>query len=311
MKEIKTAAIAGAGALGLMYMDRFASCLGEENAFFVADAARVERYRRDGFALNGEARRFAAYSPEEGRETDLFVFATKFGDLGDAIEEARPFVGEGTILLSFLNGVDSEGIIAEALPGARILYSVVQGNNSAKSGNKISFSSIGTVRFGTPGNEKGEDAEALIAFFEKAGVSYLFSKDARHMLWSKLMLNTGVNQVCAARGVPYSAIKADTPERAEMIRAMREVKEVANAMGIGLAESDLEGWLRILDGMDGGGYPSMAFDVMERKKTELDIFGGAVRRMGREAGVPTPANDRLCEDIARIEASWQAAREAE
>lgn len=58
--------------------------------------------------------------------------------------------------------------------------------------------------------------------------------------------------------------------------------------------------------MHGDHYPSMAQDMKNRRKTEIDSVNGAISRYGRQAGIPTPANDLLTRLVKIIEENYES-----
>ena len=50
----------------------------------------------------------------------------------------------------------------------------------------------------------------------------------------------------------------------------------------------------------GGGRPSFLQDVMRGRRTEAQYLNGYVSEQGRQAGVPTPFNDKVVELITRV-----------
>ena len=82
MKEIKTVGLIGLGALGALYAHLFTRALGRDRVFVLADTARTQRYRQDGFFFNGEACDFNYVDAAAASEpVDLLLFAVKFGGL--------------------------------------------------------------------------------------------------------------------------------------------------------------------------------------------------------------------------------------
>ena len=52
-------------------------------------------------------------------------------------------------------------------------------------------------------------------------------------------------------------------------------------------------------------YPSMAQDMMMKKaKTEIEFLNGAIERLGKEVGVPTPVNTTVARLVRTIEANY-------
>jgi 2-dehydropantoate 2-reductase len=72
---------------------------------------------------------------------------------------------------------------------------------------------------------------------------------------------------------------------------MCEIQEVGRARGIDLREDIVARTMRFLDTLPPDGTASMQRDLMEGRPSELESQNGAVVRLGREAGVPTPVNE--------------------
>ena len=76
----------------------------------------------------------------------------------------------------------------------------------------------------------------MTELFDRTGLAYKVPDDILREQWNKLMLNTGVNQVTAVYGAPYSLIQKEGEARTMMIEAMREVLRVADTQDIDLTE---------------------------------------------------------------------------
>ena len=85
---------------------------------------------------------------------------------------------------------------------------------------------------------------------------------------------------------------------------MRETLAVANVEGIELTEADLTQMVRLIEGLDPAGMPSMAQDRVARRKTEVEEFAGTICRLAAEHDIQTPQNEWLYQRIRDIEASW-------
>lgn len=294
MDKINSIGIIGAGALGVMYGRQLnMHC---DTAFIVDDERRM-RYAAGGHTANGQPCGFRYISG--GAPFDLLIFAVKYTALGQAVELARPFVRDDTIILSVLNGIKSEDVIAEGL-GGRLLYCVVHGMDATKSGSDVRYSRMGTVVFGEKDNRTSHDVRLVSELFERCGIDYLVPDDILHRMWSKLMLNTGVNQVAAVFGVGYGGVQAPGKPRETMIAAMKEAQAVAAREGISLADTEIDMWLGVIDSLDANGMPSMLQDVRAGRKTEVELFAGTVCALGKKHGVATPVNGWLFEKINEL-----------
>lgn len=260
----------------------------------VADRDRIDRYRAQPTLVNGIEFEFPAAAGE--RAADLVIVAVKNAALSEAIELINTSVVEGTVIISLLNGIDSEQVLARAFPQAQVLLSLTVGIDAVRLGREVHYTCVGRIVFGEPTNS-GESAPAVARVAQvlsSAGIEYSVPADMTHQLWWKFMINAGVNQVSAVLGAPYRAFqRSDSPARAAMIAAQREVIAVANAEGIGLGEKDLQAWLEVLAKLGPDNYTSMAQDSLAGRVTEVDIFADKVGELGARHGIPTPVNDLL------------------
>lgn len=295
--------IVGMGALGILYGDILTAALGRDSVTFLADENRIQKYRQDGVFCNGRPCDFRMSS--QAAPADLLIFAVKGNDLNSAMRSAENAVGEDTIILSLLNGISSEEILAEHFPKGHIVHCIAQGMDAVKLGNRLTYSHKGELRIGTPDPALlpfvGRAAEIL----ENGGVPYAVEKDILHRLWSKWMLNVGVNQVVMVNEGTYGSVQRPGEARDTMIAAMEEVKKLSGYAKTGVTEEDLQSYVNLLDTLDPNGMPSMRQDGISRRYSEVELFAGTVIKKAAGYGLPVPVNQMLYQKIKEIEATYQ------
>ena len=137
MNEIKTVGLIGLGAVGALYARALLASGADLRV--IVDEDRKERYSREGVYVNGERVDFPYAIPGEASPVDLLLIVTKEGGLYEAMETASGFVGPDTLIISLLNGVTSEGIVGERFGDKNVLYSVAQGMDAVKEGNRLTY----------------------------------------------------------------------------------------------------------------------------------------------------------------------------
>jgi len=90
---------------------------------------------------------------------------------------------------------------------------------------------------------------------------------------------------------PVGAMRSVPQTRQLLEEAMREALAVASALGVALPEDTLEKTMAFIDNMQPEATASMQRDIMAGRPSELEAQNGAVVRLGREAGVPTPVHN--------------------
>jgi len=304
--EIKRVGIIGVGALGVMFGMQMMKNCGPECVSFIADKDRIARYKKDGVYCNGKLCdiNFVDKDDETVEPFDLIMVAVKYTSIHDAIDAIRHCVGDNTVIISIINGVVSEEDIAAVYGWEKVLCCVAQGMDSTKDGSRFKYDNMGTLVIGELDNSESEKLRAVTAFFDKAQIKYRVPENIKYAMWSKLMLNVGLNQVLAVYRAPYGEIEKNAELKSMLYEAMRETQAVAKYEGVILTEEDMDNWMKLMASLNPEGYPSMAQDVMAGRKTEVALFSHTIIRLGKKYGVPTPVNQFLSDEIAEIEENF-------
>ncbi|MCL2883596.1 MAG: 2-dehydropantoate 2-reductase, partial [Coriobacteriia bacterium] len=239
--------------------------------------------------------------------SDLVIFAVKSYGLADAISSVQNYVTDQTLILSFLNGISSEGIIAQAFNPQKVVTSMVAGMDSTKSGNSVNYSQVGYVAFGSEaGRVQNDPADLarLARFFDRVKQPYERQEDVTKPLWWKYMLNVGINQTSALLNAPYRLFQESAYAQEIMLMAMREVAAVGAKLGIGLNEGDIDDAIRIIYTLSPDGKTSMFQDIDARRPSEVDIFSGVLIELAHKHGVPVPVNTFLYNAIKALESQY-------
>jgi 2-dehydropantoate 2-reductase len=297
---IQKIAIIGAGALGATYGSMFYD-MDPESVCFIASGARYERLHRDGVIVNGRRYLPAVVRPEEATPADLVIVAVKHYHLDQAISEMRGAVGPRTIIISVMNGIDSEERIGAEYGTSRVIYGLALGIDAVRDGNSITFKNQGRILFG-----EGKNAEItnrvrhLSDLFTRAGINHEIPPDMIRSLWFKFMINVGVNQVSAVLGMSYGVLRSSSEARDLMDSAILEVIAIARTLHVNLTEDDIREWYKVFGTLNPTGKTSMLQDVEAGRQTEVEMLAGTVIELGKRYGVPTPINQKLYEDLNRI-----------
>jgi 2-dehydropantoate 2-reductase len=307
-KQIESVLIVGAGAVGAAVAGIVAA---REPAAvsILADEERMTRYRRDGFLLNGVRKDFALVPVEGKSQPDLVIVAVKTYQLPQAIRDMAQHVGPSTLILSLLNGISSEEMLAAAFGGDRVPFAMILGIDAVREGNSTRFSGTGKIHFGDAVNLAGAwspRVSRIGQFFERTGVAHVVPEDMIRSLWYKFMINVGINQASAVLRSPYGAFQTVPEAKEVMESAMRETVALSRALGTGLRDDDVTAWYGTLRKFAADGKTSMLQDVEAGRKTEVDAFAGTVIRLADAAGVPVPVNRTLFNLIRAIESGYGA-----
>jgi len=298
--------IVGMGAMGILFGDFCTKNLGPDRVRFLADGDRLARYQKDGAWCNGEPCDFRFSDGSDG-PAQLLIFAVKAPDLADAMALAAPVVDENTVIISLLNGVTSEEILEQTFGGEKVLYTVTQGMDAVREGNRLTYHTPGRMFLGVPQEDyfdRGDKLTEALALLQEAGLPFVREEDILHRMWCKFMLNVGVNQVCMAYEVDYGAVQQPGALRDRMIAAMDEARKVGACQGVLVTQKDKAEYLAVMDSLHPRGIPSMRQDGLAHRRTEVDLFAGAVLELAARYGMQAPVNRMLYDRIRAMETSW-------
>ena len=309
--EIRTVHIVGMGALGLLFGQPVAAYLPGQPKY-IMDAARKARHEKEAFTINGRSVTPSILTPEEAEPADLVLVGVKYPDLPAAMDSMASSVGEDTVIISLMNGVDSEQLLGGRFGRGKVLYSVSQEMDAQRYGSELIYSKAGRLYVGVPSDADGgtraaleERLDRVCAFFDRAAFPYVREPDILYRQWSKFMLNVGCNQICMVYDCGYGAAMEPGSEAfAMMTGAMREVCVIAREKGIPVGEKEVAQYLNILRTLDPAALPSMGQDRRQKKRSEVDMFAGTVIRYGRELGIETPVNEYMLRRVREIEAAY-------
>lgn len=300
--KIKKVSLIGLGAMGVW----FAPGLYEQfqnNFRVVAGGERKKRLEEAGVTINGINYKFPIITPEEEGDTaDLIIIAVKGYGLDQAIADIRNQVGAETLILSVLNGVDSEEKVIAAFGEEHVLYSYMRVSIVMKDGIADFDRKLGCVHFGEKRNEEYSDKVLAVKdVFDACGLNYVIDEDMVRGIWFKFMCNVGENLTCAMLGVPFGAFKSSANANHIRKAAMKEVAAIAQKRGIDIGEEDMQKQEATLKAIPSKNKPSTLQDLEAGKRTEIDMFAGTVIKMGKECGIATPVNDMLYSGIKVLE----------
>lgn len=301
-RKIKKISLIGLGAMGSFFAPRLEKAYGD-GFRIIADGGRKKRLETEGVTINSVNYKFPVVTPQTTDDvSDLILIGVKGYALDQAIEDIRNQVGEGTLILSLLNGVDSEEKLEATFGAEHVLYAFMRMSIVMKDG-KADFDPYwGKIHFGEKINKEYSDRVLRVKeVFDYADIPYEIDEDMLKGIWFKYMCNIGENMTCALLGIPFGVYRHD--EDANWIRrnAMREVAAIAQKKGIDIGEKEIELQEKTVKTIPYENKPSTLQDLEAGKRTEIEMFAGTVIRMGKELGISTPINEVFYHGIRVLE----------
>ncbi len=292
------AAVVGAGGVG-GYFGGLLARAGHQ-VTFAARGAHLEAIRRNG-GLRIESRNDGEFhAPGQGMQDtvkagvqDLVLFAVKMHHNAEAIASLPPMVGPHTVVLTLQNGIDNGEQLAAIVGREPVMIGSAFMEGRISEPGVVTQGGPGTAGFGEMTVGVTERGERLHREFADAGWRIELHENMVGMLWKKFAYIAGSAAVCAAANCVYEEMRTIPETRALIRQAIDEALEVGLASGAPIMDGSLEWAMNSLDSFPAQGRASMAKDFTEGRPVELDGLTGALIRLARQTGIPTPANDFL------------------
>ena len=301
MKEIKKVLICGLGAIGSIYAVKILKHKDVELSVLV-DRARLIRYRQEPLIFNGEKYCFDYITADDTFIADLIIIATKSSALDSVLVDLKGFVAQDTVILSLLNGLESEDRIAEVFGQDKVLYSYYIGHTSTRVGRNVSHDGVYKTVFGEKyNNEYSNNVLTVKNFFDKTGINYEIPVDIEYARWWKFLVNVGYNQASAVLNASYGDFQKSDQANKLAIKLMNEAVEIARVCGVKNTDRLIPEVLEVVSTMVPETKTSMLQDVEAGRKTEVDIFAGYISELGKKYGIKTIYNDMFLEIIKAID----------
>ena len=291
-------AVMGAGGVGGYFGAKLAQS--GIDVTFIARGAHGAAIREKGlrvYSPNGDVLVHPAKAvgdPAMIGKVDMVMFCVKLWDVESAAEACRPLIGSDTAVICFQNGVDAEERVAAILGAEHVVGGVAAIAALIEAPGTIRHT--GTMAWLKYGEMDGRDSPRLEAFdaaCRKAGFEASLSPDITVDIWRKFAFLAPFAGATGATRMPIGPILADADTRRLFADLIAETVAVGRARGARL-EDGIEGkQLAFAEGLPAEMKASMLGDLERGNRLELPWLTGAVARLGRELGVPTPVNDTV------------------
>ena len=287
-------AVMGSGAIGGYLGARLAAAGAEVT--FLARGAHLAAIRAHGLSVRsplGDLRITPAAATDEPGAVgivDLVLLGTKLYDVEAAAVAIAPMVGPETAVVCLQNGIDAVEIVARRYSPRRVLGAVVMINGEITAPGVIRHNALNRLTVGELDGGETARLAGLVALAARAGIETVPSPDIRLDIWRKFLLLAPMAALSAMTRVPLARIWAHPETWGLAEEGMREVVAVAQAQGIALGEEDVQSTLAFVRGMPATWRASLAVDLEQGRRLEIDWLAGAVVRLGQESGIDTPVH---------------------
>lgn len=312
--------IVGPGAMGLLFGAFLSKSLssgkqGKDEVWILdKNKERSAKINQNGISVEGisgkwQAKVRATTQTKEIEQAELIIITVKSYDTKSAITLAKPIITDDTSILTLQNGIGNIEIISEVAGADKVIGGITNLGATLLNENQIRHAGYGETIIGKIDGTIPAELRQIREIFNKVKLETKISRDIKGILWSKLIINVGINALTALTRLHNGRLIEFEGTRKIMREAVTEAVKIAKRKRIKLIYDDPLAKVEAVCEATAANVSSMLQDILRKKRTEIDFINGVVVRIGQEIGVPVPVNSLLVDLIKTIETSHHFALE--
>lgn len=224
---------------------------------------------------------------------DIIIIFVKAYDTAKAIWGAKPLVGRNSVVITLQNGIGNVETIAKAVEKKAIIAGTTAQGATLLGPGHVLHAGRGETIIGELNAKKTERLNKIRNFLESAGISTQITTDVTGPLWSKLLINAGINSLTGITGLHNGELLDFEETREVMHKTVDEAMKIVSQKDIRLVYESPREKIDSVCRSTARNISSLLQDLSKNKKTEIDFINGAIVREGSAAGISTPINQAL------------------
>jgi 2-dehydropantoate 2-reductase len=301
--------IVGPGAMGCLFA-AYLSKAGADICLIDKDKDRAAKISQQGIIVEGvsgnwQANVRATTDIQQIGFLDLVILCVKSYDTKTGAIQIKPLVSDNTLVLTLQNGIGNIEIISEIVGQDKVIAGVTNLGSTLINDGHIKHAGMGETLIGKLDGKLPAQMRSLREIFNRVGLDTRISRDIKGLLWSKLVINAGINPLAAITRLNNGQLIQAESARKIMREAVTEALKVIKRKRIKLIYDDPLAKVEAVCEATANNISSMLQDVLRKKRTEIDFINGVIVRLGQELGVSVPVNSLLVDLIKTIETSYQ------
>ncbi|MFH2137236.1 MAG: 2-dehydropantoate 2-reductase [Candidatus Omnitrophota bacterium] len=303
--------IVGPGAIGCLYAAFLTKKKQAEVWLVDKNPQRAKKITESGVKISGVGGDFVVKvnctnRVEDIKACDLVIIAVKSYDTEAAVKSIEPLLDTSTNVLTLQNGLGNIETISEIVGRDRVFGGVTSLAATLTGQGEVYYAGKGETVVGRMDKKLTVSMRSIREVFNKAGFLTRLSKDINSLIWSKLIINVGINAQTAIIRL-YNGNLVEFPGTREILSmAVSEAVRVAKKKRIKLVYDDPIQKVESVCRSTSKNVSSMLQDVLNKKKTEIDYINGAIVRQAKNYGLMTPANEMLTNLVKTIELTYES-----
>jgi 2-dehydropantoate 2-reductase len=287
--------IVGAGAMGSLFGGRLSQA-GHEVLLYDIYREHVEAIQKDGLTIEDLAtgkqevcRPGATSKAEDLGDVGILVIFVKSAATESAARQFSGITGKQTIAVTVQNGLGNERILKGFFGAERSAAGVTSQGATFLGPGRIRHAGRGPTHL-CMSDRVNEKLESFVTALNAAGLETDLEENIQDLIWSKLIINVGINALTALTALPNGRLLEFPDCKALMADLVAEAVMVAQRRGVHLTYTDPLQTVYQVAEKTGGNRSSMLQDFDRKRQSEVDFINGAILREAEDLGLDVPVN---------------------
>ena len=296
-------AVMGIGGVGGYYGGLLARRYGGDTdveVVFIARGEHLKTIQAQGLQVKSVAQGDFTAHPDLATDDpsgcgtfDIVLLCVKGYSLTESAQLLTPAIGDDTIVIPLLNGVDNVEKLRSVLTKGRIwngcvyISSLLTGPGSCRQVGGSCKMFFGNETKEEPDGKRVED------LFRKADIDAEYRSDIKNIAWEKYVFVSPVGNATTFRGRSMGAILEDDEGMRLMETLLDELLALAAAHTVRFPDNIKEATIEKVRGFPYEAKTSYQRDFEQGNSTEIDTFAGFIVDDARRLGLPAPAHEKV------------------
>ncbi len=296
-------AVMGIGGVGGYYGGLLARRYGGDRdveVVFIARGEHLKTIQAHGLQVKSVAQGDFTAHPDLATDDpsgcgtfDIVLLCVKGYSLTESAQLLTPAIGDDTIVIPLLNGVDNVEKLRSVLTKGRIwngcvyISSLLTGPGSCRQVGGSCKMFFGNETKEEPDGKRVED------LFRKADIDAELRSDIKNIAWEKYVFVSPVGNATTFRDRSMGAILEDDEGMRLMETLLDELLALAAAHTVRFPDNIKEATIEKVRGFPYETKTSYQRDFEQGNSTEIDTFAGFIVDDARRLGLPAPAHEKV------------------
>lgn len=298
--------VIGSGAMGSLFGGKLAIA-GENVVLYDVYRDHIDTVNKEGLSIeDAETGKItvvhpqASSDPESVKNSDVLLIFVKSTNTESVANQFKSFAAPHTIVLTLQNGLGNDAILVKHFGIERTAIGVTSQGATFLGPGKIKHAGKGPTHITMADGNKTK-LQDLAAALGRAGFETYISDEVTSLVWSKLIINVGINALTALLNVKNGQLLEYEDIKQVMADLVKEALIVVKKKGIQLIYDDPLAQVYEVARKTASNSSSMLQDFQKNRPTEIDFINGAVVNEAQKLGISVSVNETVTRIVRTLD----------